>query len=72
MNLMIWAWLGAVVIFGVTELLTEGMVSIWFAAGALAALAAALLNAPVAVQVMTIALVSAAAVFLSRFLVCYA
>lgn len=26
MNLMIWAWLGAVVIFGVTELLTEGMV----------------------------------------------
>ena len=66
MNLMIWAWLGAVVIFGVTELLTEGMVSIWFAAGALAALAAALLNAPVAVQVMTFALVSAAAVFLSR------
>ena len=62
MNLMIWAWLGAVVIFGVTELLTEGMVSIWFAAGALAAL----LNAPVAVQVMTFALVSAAAVFLSR------
>lgn len=66
MNLMIWAWLGAVVIFGVTELLTEGMVSIWFAAGALAALAATLLNAPVAVQVMTFALVSAAAVFLSR------
>ena len=33
---------------------------------ALAALAVALLNAPVAVQVMTFALVSAAAVFLSR------
>ena len=69
MNLMIWAWLGAIVVFGVAELLTEGMVCIWFAAGALAALAAAVLKCSTAVQVMAFALVSAAAVLLSRPLV---
>lgn len=69
MNLMIWAWLGAVVVFGVAELLTEGMVCIWFVAGALAALAAAVWEWPVAVQVVAFALVSVAAVFLGRPLV---
>ncbi len=38
MNIYIWLWLGAIVVFGVAELLTEGMVSIWFLAGSLAAL----------------------------------
>ena len=40
MNIFIWLWLGAIVLFGVAEILTEGMVSIWFVAGSLAALAA--------------------------------
>ena len=39
-DLMIWIWLGAVILFGVLELATAGLVSIWFVAGALAALAA--------------------------------
>ena len=40
MNLMIWIWLGAIVLFGVVEAATAGLVSIWFVAGALAALIA--------------------------------
>ena len=36
MNLMIWIWLGAIVLFGVVEAATAGLVSIWFVAGALA------------------------------------
>ena len=42
-DLMIWIWLGAVILFGVLELATAGLVSIWFVAGALAALAGAVL-----------------------------
>ena len=40
--MMIWIWLGAMVLFGVVEALTAGLVSIWFVAGAAAALLAAL------------------------------
>lgn len=69
MNLMIWVWLGAIVVFGVAELLTEGMVSVWFVAGSLAALAAAMLETPVSVQVLSFAVVSAAALAASRPLV---
>ena len=29
MNIFIWLWLGAIVLFGVAEILTEGMVCIW-------------------------------------------
>ena len=45
MNFMIWIWLGAIVLFGVVEAATAGLVSIWFVAGALAALIAVLLGA---------------------------
>lgn len=38
MNIFIWLWLGAIVLFGVVEVITEGMVSIWFVVGSLAAL----------------------------------
>ena len=38
MNIFIWLWLGAIVLFGVAEMVTESMVSIWFVAGSLAAL----------------------------------
>lgn len=69
MNLMVWAWLGAIVVFGVTELLTEGMVSIWFVVGSLAALAAAVMNGSLAMQMLLFALVSAGALVLSRPLV---
>ena len=75
MNIFIWLWLGAIVLFGVAEILTEGMVSIWFVAGSLAALAACVAGwtlgglTPEATQVLLFALVSAAALVLTRPLV---
>ena len=42
--MMIWAWLGAIVLFGIIEAVTAGLVSIWFVMGAAAALLAAILG----------------------------
>lgn len=72
MNILIWFWLGAIVLFGVAELLTEGMVSIWFVAGSLAALFTCMSGwslgsvPPEGTQVLVFAIVSAAALLLSR------
>ena len=72
MNILIWLWLGAIVLFGVAELLTEGMVSIWFVAGSLAALFTCMSGwslptvSPEGTQVLVFAVVSAAALVLSR------
>lgn len=67
--LMVWIWLGAIVLFGVVEALTAGLVSIWFVAGAAAALAATLLGAGTGVQLVAFVAVSAAALVLTRPLV---
>jgi len=75
MNILIWLWLGAIVVFGVAELVTEGMISIWFVAGALAALFTCMFGwslggiSPEGTQVLVFAVVSAAALVLSRPLV---
>ena len=69
MNVMSWLWLGAVVLFGAVEAATAGLVSIWFAAGAVAGLIAAWLGAGVAAQVVRCAVVSAAALAVTRPLV---
>ena len=69
MELMIWVWLGAVVFFGVVEAMTAGLVSIWFAAGALASLVTALLGLSLPVQVVVFLVVSAIALGLTRPLV---
>ena len=69
MNFMIWIWLGAIVLFGVVEAATAGLVSIWFVAGALAALIAVLLGAGIWVQLVAFVVVSAAALALTRPLV---
>lgn len=75
MNIFIWLWLGAIVLFGVAEVLTEGMISIWFVAGSLAALVACMSGwslgglAPEATQVLAFAIVSAAALAVTRPLV---
>lgn len=45
-------WLAALVVFGVVEAATVGLVSIWFAMGALAALIASALGVPDLVQVV--------------------
>lgn len=44
-------WLAALIVFGVVEALTVGLVSIWFAVGALAALIASALHASVVIQI---------------------
>ena len=69
MDLMVRLWLGAMVLFGVVEIFTAGLVSIWFVAGALAALAAAVLGADILVQVILFVVVSAAALAVTRPLV---
>ena len=69
MDLMIWIWLGAAVLFGIVEALTAGLVSIWFVAGAAAALIAAALKAGVAVQAAVFLLVTAASLAATRPLV---
>ena len=55
---MIILWIVAAVIFLIVEAVTAAMSSIWFLAGALAALAAAVLGAPVWLQVLVFIVVS--------------
>ena len=69
MNDLVWLWLGAIVLFGVIEAATAGLVSIWFIAGSAAALLAALADTSIAVQLVLFAVVSALALALTRPLV---
>ena len=69
MNYMMWLWLGAIVLFGVVEAGTAGLVSIWFVAGSAAALIGALLGAGIGVQAALFIAVSAAALAVTRPLV---
>ena len=75
MNILIWLWLGAIVLFGVAEVMTDGMVSIWFVVGSLAALFTCMSGwslggiSQEGTQVLVFAIVSAAALVLSRPLV---
>ena len=59
-------WLIAMVVFLIVEGIVPGLVSIWFAIGALAALLSALLRAPLWLQVVWFLLVSVAALALTR------
>ena len=65
-NYMLWLWLGAMVVFGIVEALTAGLVSIWFVAGSAAALVGALLGAGIGVQVALFLAVSALALAVTR------
>lgn len=53
-------WLALMVIFLITEAATVTMVSLWFAAGALVAMAASFLGASIGLQVVLFLIVSAA------------
>ncbi len=59
-------WAVAVIAFVILELATVGLASIWFALGALCALIAALLGAPVWLQVVWFVIVSVATLLLTR------
>lgn len=69
MSHMIWIWLIAVIVFGVVEAITAGLVSIWFVIGAVAALLSAILGAHPVVQIVLFAVVSAVALAATRPLV---
>ena len=62
-------WAAASVVFVVVELATVGLASIWFALGSLCALIAALLGAPVWLQIVWFVIISVAALVSTRPLV---
>ena len=59
-------WFALMIVFLIVEAATVGLVSAWFAAGSLAAMIAALLDAPMWLQVPVFLVVSAAALALLR------
>lgn len=63
---MMWLWLGAAVLFGVVEAVTAGLVSVWFAVGSIGAFFAALAHLSVTAQLVIFAVVSAAALAVTR------
>lgn len=65
MTMMI-VWLVILIIAIVAEVLTMGLTSIWFAGGALAAVAATLVHAPIAVQIILFFVVSLLLLFFTR------
>ena len=65
-TMMTIVWTGAIILFGVVEAVTAGLVCIWFVAGALVALIAAFLGATLAIQIVLFLAVSAAALALTR------
>ena len=59
-------WLVAMIVLLVVEGVVPGLISIWFALGALAALVSALLHAPLWLQIVWFLVVSIAALALTR------
>ena len=59
-------WTAAIILFGIVEAVTAGLVCIWFVAGALVALVAAFVDAPLSIQIVLFLVVSAAALALTR------
>lgn len=62
-------WVVAIVVFLAVEAAVPGLVSLWFAFGALAAVLAAVLGAPIWLQLLWFFVVSVAALWLTRPLV---
>lgn len=59
-------WLAILIVAIVVEVLTMGLTTIWFAGGALVAILAALIHAPVAVQILLFFVVSLLLMFFTR------
>ena len=68
-NMETTVWIAAIVIFGVAEAMTAGLVSIWFVIGSVAGLVTAVCGGPVWLQVVVFFLVSIAALIVTRPLV---
>ena len=59
-------WVGAIILFLIVEAAIPGLISIWFAVGAVPALISALVGGPVWLQVVLFIVASVAALFLTR------
>ena len=59
-------WTAAIILFGIVEAVTAGLVCIWFVVGALVALVSAFLGASLPIQIVLFLVVSAAALALTR------
>jgi len=59
-------WTAAIIVFGVVEAVTAGLVCIWFAVGAVAALVVAFIGVPLWAQIAVFLVVSAAALAATR------
>lgn len=66
MDLMKVVWLAGLILFGIGEAATVGLTSIWFAAGSLAALIAALSGGPLWLQIVLFLVVSLICLLLVR------
>ncbi len=66
MEKMILTWLILLIIFIVVEAVTMGLTTIWFAGGALAAIGATVLHAPIPIQIIVFLLVSLLLLFFTR------
>ena len=64
--MLIMLWVAAIVLFGIVEAATAGLVSIWFVAGSAVALLTAILGLGIWVQITVFVLASAAALALTR------
>ncbi|MBR5543413.1 MAG: NfeD family protein [Oscillospiraceae bacterium] len=65
----VYFWLFAIIVFGIIEAVTVGIVSVWFAFGALCALIAAALHAAPWLQITVFLATSAVALFATRPLI---
>ena len=64
--MMITIWAAGIVVFLIIEAVTAGVASIWFALGSICALIAALLGAPVWLQIVWFAVISVLTMVLTR------
>ncbi len=68
-NMMTMIWIGAIVVFGIAEAMTAGLVSIWFVIGSVAGLIAAICNGPLWLQITLFFVVSVLTLIATRPLV---
>ncbi len=65
-DVMTMVWIAAIVVFGVAEAATAGLVSIWFVGGSVAALIAAAFDGPLWLQIVLFLVVSAVLLTVTR------
>ena len=68
-NMMTMIWIGAIVVFGIAEAMTAGLVSIWFVIGSVAGLIASICNGPLWLQIALFFVVSVVTLVATRPLV---